>query len=77
MKKEGISVVFISHKLDEVFRICDRVTVFRDGTFIGCEDIHAVDQETLIKMMVGREMKDMYPKEAVDIGEVVLRVQHL
>ncbi len=61
LKKKGIAMVFISHKLDEVFAVCDEVTVLRDGEYIGHSTIRDIDQDTLISMMVGRKMKDIYP----------------
>ena len=77
MKKRGKSVIFISHKLEEVFRICDSVTVFRDGQFISRHATSEITQSQLVSLMVGREMKDIYPKQQVKIGGPVLRVEHL
>ncbi|HIQ83373.1 MAG TPA: sugar ABC transporter ATP-binding protein [Candidatus Pullichristensenella stercorigallinarum] len=76
MKKRGKSVIFISHKLEEVFRICDSVTVFRDGQFISRHATSDITQSQLVSLMVGREMKDIYPKQQVKIGAPVLRVEH-
>ena len=71
LKKEA-GIIFISHRLDEVFRIADRITVLRDGQKIATCYTDQVDQETVINMMVAREIKDLYPKLPVPIGEVVL-----
>ncbi len=76
LKQKGKSVIFISHKLEEIFRICDSITVFRDGQFVSRHDIHEITQAQLISLMVGREMKDIYPKAQVEIGDVVLEVKH-
>lgn len=76
LKKRGKSVIFISHKLEEIFRICDSVTVFRDGQFISRHPITEITQSQLISLMVGREMKDIYPKESVKIGQPVLEVKN-
>lgn len=77
LKEEGKAIIYISHKLEEIFTICDRVTVLRDGEYIGTKDKEDLDVPTLIKMMVGRDIQDMYPKEACDIGEVLIEVENL
>lgn len=77
LRAEGVSFLFISHKLDEVFRIADRVTVMRDGSVITTSDIKSVSEEQLISAMIGRTIDNMYPKEASQIGSEVLRVEHL
>ena len=77
LKARRVSVIYISHKMAEIFRITDRITVLRDGTFVGCDEARALDRDTLIRMMVGREIKELFPKEAVAPGEEVLRVEGL
>lgn len=77
MSSKGKSIIFISHKLDEVFRICDSVTVLRDGTYISTDPIRAINKEELINRMVGRELKVMYPKAEVAVGAPVLEVKGL
>ena len=77
LSKSGKAVIYISHKFDEVFHICDRATVFRDGEFISEKMIADVTEEMLVNQMVGREMNDMFPKAKVEIGEPVLEVSHL
>lgn len=77
LRKEGISFLFISHKLDEVFRIADRVLVMRDGAVILSDDVASVTEPALVEAMIGRKIENMYPKEAAQIGEEVLRVEHL
>jgi len=77
LKEEGKAIIYISHKLDEIFTICDRVTVLRDGEYIGTRDIKDIDVPTLIRMMVGRDINDMYPKETCELGEVKLEVENL
>lgn len=74
---KGVAIIYISHKLDEIFKIANRVTVFRDGQYIGTNDISEIDTNALITMMVGREIKDVYPKKAVPIGDVVMEVNGL
>ncbi len=75
MKNEGKSVIFISHKLEEIFKICDSVTVFRDGRFISRNSTKDITQSQLVSMMVGREIDNVYPKETVPIGGAVLEVK--
>lgn len=75
--EKGIAMVFITHKLDEVFRMAHEVTVFRDGEFIGADTIENVDKDKLISMMVGRDMDEFFHKETADIGEVLLSVKNL
>lgn len=77
MKAAGTGVVYISHKMDEIFRICDEITVLRDGTRVSTSPASAVDEDTLIRSMVGRELKAQFPKVTVPIGETVLEVQDL
>jgi len=77
LKKDGIGMIYISHRLEEIFEISDRVTVMRDGQYIGTKEVSEVHREDLIHMMVGRELKDEYPKERFARGEEVLRVEGL
>ena len=77
LKSEGRAIIYISHKLDEIYTICDKITVFRDGELIGSRDIDKIELDEMIKMMVGREVNDLYPKEHCKIGEVVLEVENL
>ncbi len=77
LKNEGKSIIFISHRLEDMYRLADRVTVFRDAKYIGTWDIDEVTNEILIKAMVGREIKKLYPKQEAKIGEDVLRVENL
>jgi len=76
-EKKQIAIIYISHKLDEVFEICDEVSVLRDGEFIGSDTIDHFDKDRLISMMVGRSMDEFFHKEEVAIGEVILQVKDL
>lgn len=76
-EKKNIAIIFITHKLDEVFRIADAITVLRDGEFVGTEPIANITKEKLISMMVGRTMDEFFHKEEAVIGEVVLAVKNL
>lgn len=77
LQKKGVSIIYISHKMDEIFKICDEITVFRDGQYIGTREAKELDQDSLIHMMVGREIKQVFHKEKAHIGEVALAVKNL
>ncbi len=77
LKEQGVTIIFISHRIEEVFAIADRVTVLRDGQLVGVAPISEVDMGQVVRMMVGRELGEMYPKEEVARQEVVLRVKGL
>lgn len=77
LREKGITIIYISHRLEEVFELSDNVTVLRDGQHIGTFPISEVDRKALISLMVGREMGQEYPKEAASTGDTVLEVKHL
>ena len=77
MKERGITVLYISHKMDEVFRIGDEMTVMRDGKHIATDGIANYDYDKVVRLMVGREISSVYPKEQAEIGDVVLEVKGL
>ncbi len=77
LKREGKSIIFISHRLEDMYRLADTVTVFRDASYIGTWKIEDVTNEILVQAMVGREIKDLYPKVKVKAGDVALEVKGL
>lgn len=77
LKNQGYAVVFVSHRLDEVFALCDRMTVMRDGSTVGTKLIADTSESEVVQMMVGREVSELFPKVEVPIGEVALSVQNL
>jgi rhamnose transport system ATP-binding protein len=77
LRDAGKAVIFISHRLDEVFDIADRVTVLRDGHYVGTREVKDVNRDELIRMMVGRTLDTLFPKVDVRAGEVVLKVEGL
>jgi inositol transport system ATP-binding protein len=77
LKEQGRSVIYITHKMDEVFKITDEVTVFRDGTYISTDPTNTLSRNMLIQKMVGRELTDMFQKERANTGETVLEVRNL
>jgi rhamnose transport system ATP-binding protein len=74
LKAEGKAILFISHKFDEIFRIADRYTVFRDGQMVGAGKITEVSERELVKLMVGRSVDQVFPRREADPGEEVLKV---
>ncbi len=77
LKQSGITFIYISHKLDEIFAIADEVTVMRDGKYVDTKSTKEIDSDALVTMMVGRKLSEFYPKEPVDIGEAYLKVSNL
>jgi ribose transport system ATP-binding protein len=77
LRKEGLGIIYISHHMEEIFEICDRVTVLRDGKLVGTNSIETINEDKLIAMMVGRPIEEMYVIEHAKPGEVVLEVKHL
>ncbi len=74
LKSQGKAILFISHKFDEIFRIADRYTVFRDGAFVGDGLIADIDEDALVTLMVGRSVDQIFPPRAHDVGDEVLKV---
>jgi inositol transport system ATP-binding protein len=77
LKERGAAIIYITHKIDEVFAITDEVTVYRDGEFVGHEDSSNLTREKLIKMMVGRTIEQFFLKEEAKVGAPVLEVEGL
>jgi len=77
LKAKGVTIIYITHKMDEVFQIADTITVLRDGKHVATVPATQTNKVHLITMMVGRELTEMFPKEVASIGEVVLSVHNL
>jgi rhamnose transport system ATP-binding protein len=77
LRDEGRAILFISHKFEEVFALCDRYAVFRDGEGVGQGSLEGVGRDDLIRLMVGRDVSQIFPKAEVPIGKEVLRVEGL
>lgn len=77
LRQKGISCIYISHKLDEIYRICNRVLVIRDGETISCHNIDEVNEARLIEDMVGRKVETLYPKTHHTIGNEILKIEGL
>ena len=77
LKEKGVAIVYISHRMEELFEIGDRVTVLRDGRSVGTYDVREMSKSELIRLMVNRELKELFPKEHATRGREVLRVESL
>jgi len=77
LKASGVSIVYISHRMEEIFRLCDRITILRDGQYVGTEYIKDITMDDVVQMMIGREIGERYPQRDVTIGEEVFRVEGL
>ncbi|EJM00328.1 ABC-type sugar transport system, ATPase component [Pseudomonas sp. GM102] len=76
LKANGVAIIYISHKMDEIFQIADDISIIRDGQHVDSNVASAYDEGKLISLMVGRTISNIFPKDAVDIGPVVLSVRH-
>jgi ribose transport system ATP-binding protein len=77
LKAKGISFVYISHRMEEIFSICDRITILRDGQYVGERNIPETNFDEIVAMMVGRELGERFPERKAEIGDVKLEVQNL
>jgi rhamnose transport system ATP-binding protein len=77
LREQGSAIIFISHRLEELFALADRVTVLRDGSYVGTRSMKDITRDDLIRMMVGRTITNLFPKQDVRAGDVVLKVEHL
>lgn len=77
LRQRGISIVYISHRLEEIFSICDRVTILREGKVVGVHRTDAVDIETVIRGMLGETLREKYPKKKIPFGGEILRASDL
>ena len=77
LKKDGIAVIYISHRMQEIFRLSDRITVLRDGHMIKTLDTKKTSEDEIIPLLVGRDLSNMYPKEEAQIGTEILKVENL
>ncbi|MCY8975143.1 sugar ABC transporter ATP-binding protein [Bacillus atrophaeus] len=75
LKKDGVSIVYISHRMEEIFSICERITIMRDGKTVDTTNISETSFDEVVKKMVGRELTDRYPKRRPELGDIVLEVR--
>lgn len=76
LKKQGVGIVYISHRMEEIFEICDRISVLRDGQFIGVKAISETNFDEIVSMMVGREIGERYPERHTEIGPERVRIEN-
>ena len=77
LRNEGTAIIFISHRLEELFEVADRVTVLRDGSYVDTRQVKDVTRDELVRLMVGRTINNLFPKQEVEPGEIALKVNHL
>jgi ABC-type sugar transport system ATPase subunit len=78
LKARGVTMIYVSHRMPELFHLCDRISVLRDGKFVGTVDRAAADQDTIVRMMIGHSLDDYFPQHLSEKrGEVILRVSEL
>lgn len=77
LRGRGVSIIYVSHRMEEIFQICDRITVLRDGEYIGTESIKETSFDAIVRMMVGRELGERFPTRNTKVGEVVFEVKDL
>ena len=77
LKADNKAIVYISHRLKEIFELCDYITVLRDGKFVGQEEISNLDEDKMIEMMVGRKLTDQFPHLEVEKGETILKLENV
>ena len=77
LRDEGVTIIYISHRLHEIEEIADKITVLRDGSLVGTVDAKDVSSSQLINMMVGRDIENIYPKEDVELGDVALKLENV
>lgn len=77
LRERGVSIIYVSHRMEEIFQICDRITVLRDGEYIGTENIKDTSFDEVVRMMVGRELGERFPTRSSEIGEVIFEVEDL
>ena len=77
LASKGVGIIYISHKMSEIFDVCDRVTVLRDGQYVGTRDVSATNKDDLVSMMVGRELNQYYVRDFKPSDEVVMKCEHI
>ena len=77
LRRERAAIVFISHRMDEIFEVAERVTVLRDGKFVAENPISEVSRESLVQLMIGRPLSSLFTKNTAEVGDVVVEVDNL
>jgi len=77
LKKKGVCIIYISHRLEEIFRICDRITILKDGSNVSTVNVKDIDKKALVNLMIGRDLNEFFPARKAKIGDVVLKVENI
>ncbi|MGX7100426.1 sugar ABC transporter ATP-binding protein [Globicatella sanguinis] len=77
LKQKGISSVYISHRMEEIHQLCDRITILRDGQYISTDNVKDLTDQEIIKKLVGRNLDNLYPERNVEVGEIALEVKNI
>ncbi|SHI14460.1 monosaccharide ABC transporter ATP-binding protein, CUT2 family (TC 3.A.1.2.-) [Sporobacter termitidis DSM 10068] len=77
LKEKGVSIIYVSHRLEEIFQICDRITVLKDGQYVTTVETSSIDKNQLVALMIGRDLSSFFPARDCEIGDVVLTAEHI
>lgn len=77
LKESGTGIVYISHRLKEIFEICDDITIFRDGKYIDEKEVSDIDENQLIELMVGRKLENYFPRDEIELGDEILEIKNI
>lgn len=77
LQEKGCSIVYISHRMEEIFELCSKITILRDGSYVGTKNIADIDIEEIIRMMIGRDIGERYPRRDTEIGDVIFEIENL
>lgn len=77
LKKENVSIIYVSHRLEEIFKICDRITVLKDGKYVDTVKVEDTNDKKLVSMMIGRDLQDYFPHRTASVGEKVFEVEDI
>ena len=77
LRAEGVAIIYISHRLDEIFSLCDRITVMKDGTYVGTYETSEMDEKKLVSLMIGRTLESYFPERESNFGQMALTVENI
>ena len=77
LRDKGVSIIYISHRLEEIFRLADRITVMKDGRYVATRDATSIDKDTLVSMMIGRTLESYFPEREPKIGQTIFKVENI
>ena len=77
LRAKGVAIIYISHRLEEIFRLCDRITVMKDGCYVGTYETSELDDKKLVSLMIGRTLESYFPARESNIGKTVFKVENI